>query len=44
MTAARVADTGQTSMHGWGAAIDINTPYSDYWRWHRAAGGGLPTT
>jgi hypothetical protein len=35
-----VADTGQTSMHAWGAAIDINTAYSDYWLWHRAAGGG----
>lgn len=37
-----VADTGQTSMHGWGAAIDINTAFSDYWLWHRAA-GGAPT-
>ena len=34
-----VADTGQTSMHGWGAAIDINPALSDYWLWHRAAGG-----
>jgi hypothetical protein len=30
-----VADTGQTSMHAWGAAIDINTAFSDYWLWHR---------
>jgi hypothetical protein len=37
-----VADTGQTSMHAWGAAIDINTRYSDYWLWHRGGGGGLP--
>jgi hypothetical protein len=37
-----VADTGQTSMHAWGAAIDINTHYSDYWLWHRGAGGDLP--
>jgi hypothetical protein len=37
-----VADTGQTSMHGWGAAIDINTAFSDYWLWHRGT-GGLPT-
>jgi len=37
-----VADTGLTSMHAWGAAIDINTTYSDYWLWHRGAGGGLP--
>jgi hypothetical protein len=36
-----VADTGQTSMHAWGAAIDINTAYSNYWLWSRAA-GGLP--
>jgi hypothetical protein len=34
-----VADTGQTSMHGWGAAIDINTSRSDYWLWRRHAGG-----
>ena len=34
-----VADTGQTSMHGWGAAIDINPALSDYWLWHRVAGG-----
>ena len=34
-----VADTGQTSMHGWGAAIDINTAYSDYWMWRRATSG-----
>ena len=36
-----VADTGQTSMHGWGAAIDINPAFADYWLWHRAA-GNLP--
>jgi D-alanyl-D-alanine carboxypeptidase len=30
-----VADTGQTSMHGWGAAIDINPAFSDYWLWRR---------
>ena len=34
-----VADTGQTSMHGWGAAIDINPAYSDYWRWRQRAVG-----
>jgi len=33
-----VADTGQTSMHAWGAAIDINLAFSDYWLWHRSAG------
>lgn len=36
-----VRDTGQTSMHGWGAAIDINTRYADYWLWQRA-GSGVP--
>jgi len=36
-----VADTGQPSMHGWGAAIDINPERSQYWLW-RHAGGGLP--
>lgn len=34
-----VADTGGTSMHAWGAAIDINTRYSDYWLWRQQAGG-----
>jgi D-alanyl-D-alanine carboxypeptidase len=34
-----VADTGQTSMHAWGAAIDINPAVSDYWLWRRPAGG-----
>jgi hypothetical protein len=34
-----VADTGQTSMHGWGAAIDINPAYSDYWLWRRDPAG-----
>ena len=34
-----VADTGQSSMHGWGAAIDINPAFADYWLWHRVAGG-----
>ena len=33
-----VADTGQTSMHAWGAAIDINPAFSDYWLWRRSAG------
>jgi hypothetical protein len=33
-----VADTGQTSMHAWGAAIDINPAFSNYWLWRRTAG------
>jgi hypothetical protein len=28
-----VKDTGNRSMHAWGAAIDLNTKYSDYWMW-----------
>ena len=35
-----VADTDQPSMHAWGAAIDINPAFSDYWLWHRAVGDG----
>jgi hypothetical protein len=30
-----VADTGEPSMHSWGAAIDINAAYSEYWLWPR---------
>ena len=37
-----VAGTEQTSMHSWGAAIDLNTAFSDYWRWSRASGADLP--
>jgi hypothetical protein len=33
-----VADTGMPSMHGTGAAIDINVAISDYWLWRRGAG------
>jgi D-alanyl-D-alanine carboxypeptidase len=32
-----VADTGEPSMHSWGAAIDINAAYAEYWLWSRAA-------
>jgi hypothetical protein len=35
-----IAGTDQTSMHGWGAAIDINPAFGDYWLWHRTAGDG----
>ncbi len=34
-----VAGGAQTSMHAWGAAIDINTGYSNYWRWQRGVDG-----
>ncbi|MFL5282431.1 MAG: M15 family metallopeptidase [Rhodopila sp.] len=36
-----VADAGQRSMHAWGAAIDINPAFSDYWLWHRP-GNAVP--
>jgi len=28
-----VKDTGNPSAHAWGAAIDINTEFADYWLW-----------
>jgi hypothetical protein len=31
-----VADLGQPSMHAWGAAIDLNLRWSNYWLWERA--------
>jgi hypothetical protein len=34
-----VADTGEPSMHSWGAAIDINAARADYWLW-RGSGMG----
>ena len=37
-----VPDTGQPSMHAAGAAIDINTTYSDYWLWRRGDGRAPP--
>jgi hypothetical protein len=40
----RVADTGEMSMHGWGAAVDINPAFSDYWLWHRTSAGLPPYT
>ena len=30
-----VKDTGKRSMHAYGAAIDINTAFSDYWLWRK---------
>jgi len=35
-----VADTGEPSMHSWGAAIDINSAYGEYWLWPRATSPG----
>ena len=31
-----IAGTEQLSVHSFGAAVDINTEYADYWRWARA--------
>ncbi|MGJ0397058.1 MAG: M15 family metallopeptidase [Methylocystis sp.] len=30
-----VKDTGKRSMHAYGAAIDLNTAFSDYWLWRK---------
>ena len=38
-----VADTGQPSMHAWGAAIDINRAHADYWLDHRAGDNERPS-
>jgi hypothetical protein len=35
-TCRAVADTGEPSLHGAGAAIDINVALSDYWFWRRS--------
>ena len=32
-----VKDTGKRSMHAYGAAIDVNVKYSDYWLWRKGA-------
>jgi hypothetical protein len=31
-----VKDTGKRSMHAYGAAIDLNTKFADYWLWNKA--------
>jgi hypothetical protein len=31
-----VKDTGKRSMHAYGAAIDLNTKFADYWLWSKA--------
>lgn len=33
-----VQDTGKRSMHAYGAAIDLNTAFSDYWMWRKGGG------
>ena len=33
-----VKDTGNRGAHAWGAAIDINTTFADYWLWAKNGG------
>jgi D-alanyl-D-alanine carboxypeptidase len=37
-----VKDTGRLSMHAYGAAIDLNLAYSDYWFWQAKAASNIP--
>ena len=37
-----IAGTNRRSMHAYGAAIDVNTRFSDYWRWAKPSGGTIP--
>jgi hypothetical protein len=34
----KIAGSSATSMHAYGAALDINVAFSDYWRWSAAKG------
>jgi hypothetical protein len=36
-----IIDTAQPSMHSYGAAIDLNLAFGDYWYWQRGAGGTI---
>jgi hypothetical protein len=36
-----IAGTDRMSMHAYGAAIDINTRFTDYWLWAKAPKAGL---
>ncbi|MEM8853489.1 MAG: M15 family metallopeptidase [Pseudomonadota bacterium] len=38
-----IAGTRRLSVHSFGAAVDINTKYANYWRWEgQTAGGTIP--
>ena len=37
-----VKDTGRLSMHAYGAAIDLNLKYSDYWLWQAKGTANIP--
>ena len=36
-----IAGTNRLSVHSFGAAIDINTHYANYWRWDEQPAGGV---
>ena len=36
-----IAGTNRPSMHAYGAAIDLNVKFGDYWLWSKAKGGDL---
>jgi hypothetical protein len=38
----KIAGTDRRSMHAYGAAIDINTEYTDYWLWSKPVDGLYP--
>jgi hypothetical protein len=35
-----IAGTGRVSMHAYGASIDLNTKYANYWRWQKPGKDG----
>jgi hypothetical protein len=37
-----VKDTGRLSMHSYGAAIDLNLKYSNYWLWEAKGAANIP--
>jgi hypothetical protein len=37
-----VQDTGNLSVHAYGAAIDLATKFGDYWLWAKGKGGAIP--
>jgi hypothetical protein len=37
-----VKDTGRLSMHSYGAAIDLNLKFSNYWLWEAKRAGNIP--
>ncbi len=39
----KIAGTKRLSVHSFGAAVDLNTRYADYWRWSGGKPGNVPT-